>query len=325
MQNNKTPDSWQFCLCRGIFLCDQQIVQCHEDGKECKICGGEIQKIPALDARPFFSDALERDQACHGCNERAKSAEVRADDERGVFLCEARQQERGGHVADDLTGKHSSEHFMSGDHAFEKIAEHGDPAHIADEHEEPDKGQEQRIIDLAQNTAVSEHDSKEHDRKRDAPVDEPRNSQKREREQDQVNDQLSAADGGGLFAEIHGKGGGFLSGIPHAPEHEQDTGNGSVREHEEKEFPKRHSGNAVEVEVLRIADGGEHAAEVRGNGLHDDNGDHVLVLLPLPCQSENDECKRDKGDECNIIGHEHTAEKAEQDEDGNELAHTVHL
>ena len=45
----------------------------------------------------------------------------------------------------------------------------------------------------------------------------------------------------------------------------------------------------------------------------------------LPCKSEHGECERYKGDEGNVIGHEHTAEKAEHDEDGDELAHTADL
>ena len=75
----------------------------------------------------------------------------------------------------------------------------------------------------------------------------------------------------------------------------QDEG----RQHHGKERPGRDAVIAEEVEVLRIAEGGDHSAEVGGAVLENEQQRGVLFL---PCDGEDEPAQRKKGQQGGIVG-----------------------
>ena len=57
---------------------------------------------------------------------------------------------------------------------------------------------------------------------------------------------------------------------------------------------------------MRIAEGGEHTAEVGGDVLHDKGERHVLLLT---CGCQNEEAERQKGEERHVVRNQHRADK----------------
>ena len=81
----------------------------------------------------------------------------------------------------------------------------------------------------------------------------------------------------------------------------QDEG----RQHHGKERPGGDAVIAEEVEILRIAEGGDHSAEVGGAVLENEQQRGVLFL---PCDGEDEPAQRKKGQQGSIVGQEHGAE-----------------
>ena len=73
----------------------------------------------------------------------------------------------------------------------------------------------------------------------------------------------------------------------------------------EKERPGGDAVIAEEVEILRIAEGGDHSAEVGGAVLENEQQRGVLFL---PCDGEDEPAQRKKGQQGSIVGQEHGAE-----------------
>ena len=74
----------------------------------------------------------------------------------------------------------------------------------------------------------------------------------------------------------------------------------------------------IEIEVLRIADGRQHAAEIRRHGLqhHDAN-----EILPAVRHAEHDHRKRHEGQKRHVVRDQHRREEAEQHEQQPDRAH----
>ena len=72
----------------------------------------------------------------------------------------------------------------------------------------------------------------------------------------------------------------------------------------------------IKVEVLRVAEGREHTAEVRGDVLQDKSQCHVLSL---PRGIQHKVAEGEKGKECHIVRNQHGAEKGNRNkgEDGS--------
>ena len=93
--------------------------------------------------------------------------------------------------------------------------------------------------------------------------------------------------------------------------HEQHERCCGIRQHEQQEVGESHVRCAVEVKVLRVADGREHAAEVRGDG-HHDHGEACMawgIERAQRQQGEGDE--RHEGD---VVRDEHAREEGEERE-----------
>ena len=90
---------------------------------------------------------------------------------------------------------------------------------------------------------------------------------------------------------------------------QQHQGKQGQRQHIFQEIPNGQFEPGVQVQVLRVPDGRQHAAQVRRYGLQDH---HMDQPLRLSCHLQGHNGKGDKCDQRNIIRDEHTAEKAQR-------------
>ena len=98
---------------------------------------------------------------------------------------------------------------------------------------------------------------------------------------------------------------------------QQRDGEQKRRQHDRREFPGRDVEIGVKIEILRIAEGRQHAAEIRGDVLQDKDIRHVPLLF---CDGEGKVAERQKGDERHVIRDEHAAEKGDVNERKREHA-----
>ena len=77
---------------------------CEDEEKE-DVEEGEGDEVAAGLAGVCLGVLAEGDEAGERGDERANAADVDADEQVGVVFRELREQDRGGHVADDLAGK----------------------------------------------------------------------------------------------------------------------------------------------------------------------------------------------------------------------------
>ena len=94
-------------------------------------------------------------------------------------------------------------------------------------------------------------------------------------------------------------------GEQQAAQENEDGGQDEGRQHHGKERPGGDAVIAEEVEILRIAEGGDHSAEVGGAVLENEQQRGVLFL---PCDGEDEPAQREKGQQGGIVGQEHGAE-----------------
>ena len=71
---------------------------------------------------------------------------------------------------------------------------------------------------------------------------------------------------------------------------------------------KGKSGKRIQIKVLRIADRSKHTAKVCSHG---HKGDKKYFFLLHMAHSQKQNAKRNKGNQSDIIGNQHAAEKAQ--------------
>ena len=89
-----------------------------------------------------------------------------------------------------------------------------------------------------------------------------------------------------------------------------DAGQCHIGQHQPAQRPEAHARLGVEVQVLGIAHGGQHAAQVGRQRLQDDQRNQQP---PLACHGQHDGGKRHKGDQGNVIGDDHAEDEGQKD------------
>ena len=95
-----------------------------------------------------------------------------------------------------------------------------------------------------------------------------------------------------------------------------------IRCHDAEEFHGRHAGQGFEIQVVRVADRGEHTAHVRANGHQRDHEDGLILL---PSHDEHGHRERHKRDQRNVIGDEHRGKERQSDKRNDQSAHGADL
>ena len=94
--------------------------------------------------------------------------------------------------------------------------------------------------------------------------------------------------------------------------HQTDGGGHHIGQHQSAELAEGHAGfgiEGIEIEVLWVAHGGHHTAQIGCHGLEHHQGDRQLLLSDHP---QHDEAKGDEGDQRHIVGDDHTQHKGQK-------------
>ena len=99
---------------------------------------------------------------------------------------------------------------------------------------------------------------------------------------------------------------------------QEEVGHCHIRHRYGEKFAHAHTGDGIQEQILGVAHRRQHTAQVGGNGLHDDEGDHFFSEI---CPLQQHDGEGHEGDEGHIIGDEHGGEEAQHDQCSRQLTH----
>ena len=196
------------------------------------------------------------------------------------------------------------------EHMLHQRVEGLQPAQVAHKEEEAHKGEEQGVVHPGQHLAVQEGGEEE-----GAGAGEPHRNEVAHRPQAQ-NEERAVAPQQRLppLGAVPLQAGNLSQGLGGAdgqPQPQQQGGGQGEGQNELEEVRRAQAVVGVEVQVLGVADGGGHAAQVGGDGLHGHHGDDPV---PPVHQLQHLQGEGDEGDEGHVVGHRHAGEKGQEEE-----------
>ena len=200
-------------------------------------------------------------------------------------------------------------------HLGHQAVECGKALHVANEGEEAHEGGQQAVIHPQQQFPVHHQYRRQDHRQHHLRRHHPQHLQQAYRKEHQPAQQSPPVQGFRLPAGV--SGGNRRS--PVAQKHtegQQYTGEDGIGQCHRQKRPQGNAGGGIEVEVLGIADWGEHAAQVRGDG-HERH--RAAQRRVHPRQVREQQPQRHEGQERNVVCDEHTAEKAEKHQHQRQL------
>ena len=289
-------------------------------------------------------DVLVRNKRGHRGDERTHAAQIGANDQIAPLVTEAGKQNRGGHIADDLAGRHRHFQRMAADQRARQLVELGHAFHVADEDEEHAEGERQSPVHVLEHLAVADQERGEHDHAHGPQGDEVTDGEQTDDEQQRVDDGAPAAiaravagdtDLVGLvlaaFRREHAlfdagaverlEFGHRLFAEHDAADDDQHHRRGRrIRCHDADHLRRRHAGERLQIQVVRVADRREHTAHVGADG-HQRADEHSLILHVR--HDEHGDRERDERDERHVVGDEHRGEVRHGDQRDHQSARGV--
>jgi len=275
-----------------------------KDPEECKIEDGKLHDIRCAFAGVMLHVFTEGDKARKRRDKRSRTADVHAHKKLSVVLRELRQQNSRGNVADDLARHHAEKKCALFKKDGEKVAYDADARHISRKDKEEYKCEKEGIIHHLECLAVSEDKAHGNYEKSDLIGNSAEYYRDSESEESKVE-----------HASLRVELGLFLIQLKRLCLHENETAHGNKHDGEkERRCHDRHKltrGNAelsVEVQILRIAEGREHTAEVCGNILHNERERHILGLAR---SGQHEVSERQERKQCHIVCDKHRTDEGD--------------
>ena len=300
----------QDCAVTVLYLSLLQKEQPFHGGQQNQKGKIERRKQSDVSARPLFvvGDVLtESDETGKRRNERTHPADIHPDQQRAVIARKLCQQNSAGDVADDLTGQHGHQQGVLLHQPTEKVFHPVYPCHIARKDEKGDEGQKQSVIHLCQRFSVHKQQTQRHD-------DQPYPERHHVKYNDDGQDKQHAVDN----RPCHGQSDFFSCHFQRLLFDKQQTtrsngGNGNAKrgEHGQEKLSRRDGKTGIQVQVLRIAEGGQHTTEIGGDVLHDKSKRHIFLLAR---RRKDEISERQKGKQRHIVGNQHGPQKGDVDE-----------
>lgn len=135
-------------------LSNKKHTKCRQDNDKAKIVGGEFCEIGAAFPGVVCGILAEGNEACKGCDQRSRAADVDTQKQCGVVGSKLREKHRGGNIADDLAGKNADQEGVFCKEGGEERADLGDACHISRKNEEAEEGGKESVVDLLECFAV---------------------------------------------------------------------------------------------------------------------------------------------------------------------------
>ena len=243
-----------------------------------------------------------------------------------MCLCrEPGQQQGGGNIAGDLRSKNRHQNFPAGQKLLQPAGKGRNAPQIANEDEKSHKGQKQGIVHRPQGARVCKKNADEYSGKGDAIGQHPDHGQQADGKQNQIqqDDLLIPLRGRGRNKLVHGEGDRGFPADQRCPSQQQEQRDQGVGQHKKHKSPDAHATFSVKIEVLWVADGGQHTAKVCRDGLHTDHRDQKGAADIRSQTAQNHERKGNEGQQGNIVGDEHASEKAQSDQYQRQLKGAV--
>ena len=196
----------------------------------------------------------------------------------------------------------------------QKVLHGGDAREIARKDEEGAEGEQQAVVDAQQRAEVEREQADDHRQKPPIVREGAEDDEHGQHEQRRI--------GGDAPGGRRGFGAGADRGglRPDEQAHREDE-HERRREgdrHDREKFARRDGEIGVQVQILRIAEGGEHPAQVGGDVLHDEGeGGQLLV----PARVEHEVAEGQEGDQRHVVGHDHRPEIGDEHEREHDVAH----
>lgn len=254
----------------------------------------------------MFGILAESDEACERGDDRSDPANVYADKQIGVVVCELRQKYSRGHIRDKLAGNSAEQKSARRKKLREKLPHGFYSRHISRKYKEEHKGQKQRIIYHFEGFSVKNHQNR-------GNYDKPRpvgytaeNDRYRKGEKKKIYDCSLYRQFEFFFLKAYRLG---LYKYEAAEGYESDRKR-KRRCHYQHKLACGDIELSVKIEVLRVAEGRQHSAEVCGNVLHYKSESHVFSLSR---GAENEVAERQKGQQSHVVCNQHRPDKSDVD------------
>ena len=246
----------------------------------------------------------EGDQTCQGSDQGSRAANVHAHQEILVVLGELGEQDRRGHVTDNLAGRHAEQEGAFSQEVGKEISHRLHACHVPRKDKEESKGKEQGIVHHPQRLAID----KQQDCGNDDKTDSIRNSSEYDGNGESEEDQIEQGTGG-----VEGNGGSLQMqrlGLDKDDAADRDERNGKHKgeRHDRHKFSRGDLKFGIQIEVLRISKGGKHSSKVCRNVLHDEGKRQIAHFVRC---GKHEKAKGQKGQECHIVGDQHRADKGD--------------
>ena len=248
---------------------------------------------------------LQGDEARQARDGRAQAPDVDPQQQRRRLIGEAREHQRRGHVADDLAGQQARPVFPPLQQPVQH-AHHGvDPRQVPGEDEEGQKGQQQHEIRLQQHLAIQQQQGQHHAAQHPGPAQKPQHRHKAQAEERQIQPEPFLLQPRRLAEkDLH-----RLPGQQQAGRQDQRQGQEPDGEGDAQKLPHAQLVVGVEVQVLGVAHGGQHTAQVGRHGLQHHHPDQRLFL---PRQPQHHHREGHEGQQRHVVCDEHGGEEAQQ-------------
>ena len=245
------------------------------------------------------------DEARHRGDERPHPADVHPEQERPPVGGKAREQDRRRHIGDELAGQGRDQQRVTGEERREKRADRRDTHHVPRENEKTDKGQEQRIIHGEERPPVGKEQYRHHRRECHIIREQAEHGEDHEQKHPEI--ERGAPPGQRRRCPLPDAD--RLPREKDEAQHRDDRHRDEKwRQHRQRKSPRRNVKIAVQIQVLRVAERGQHPAEVGGGVLEDERERHVPLL---PRRGEDIAGKRQEREERHIVRDEHGADKGD--------------
>ena len=242
----------------------------------------------------------EGNETCQRGYQRPRAAHVDADQKPPGILREAAEENGGRNIADDLAGEGGDQHGPVGQKAGEQHPDRLHPGKIAGKGEKSSEGGQQSPVYGFQCVPIQKPERQDNDRQAKDIGHQPQHHGDGQTEQ-------SAIDGGltGVYRDLRFRHGKPVFGKCQTAQENEDGRQDEGRQHCRKERLYGKAVIAEKIEVLRIAEGRDHAAEIGGAVLQNEQERGVLFLTG---RGKNEPAQRQKGQQGGIIGQKHRPE-----------------
>ena len=213
------------------------------------------------------------------------------------------------HIAYNLACSCGYNHFMACQHTFNSLTECRYPSHISYKYKKAYKREQQSIVNFPQNLPVRRHNR--HSRKCSS--------------QSRGNNLSQGAKADSENAYIHPKPEvrpEFFLGFPlehhisfftqHAASSKQYQGQNHIWACEPDKLPRHHSGFKIQIDILRISHGCQHASHIGRHSLQYSYRHYHLVKA---CQLKCNNRKWHKGYQGHIVSYKHGRKEAQKHHD----------